>query len=281
MAALPQEIVDHIIDLVQDTSTLRACSLACHSWAYRSQSQLHRRVRLDCQGDLKLGHYDTTAITQLTHQLILTFPTRPGFPTDLWWDVISKFTNVQRLTLREACWTYTDEEKLSFSSLFNRVTSLKLQRCQYQNLSNFLDFISVFPSLRELELDEITWDRDSDTEMLPSQLPGRGLRRLIIAGNGLAFVAPVGRWLKALQGDKLREFTLSWENTAPGGEKALKSLLESLSSCLVHLDINTEAFSMSELGMYQCHSVVVHRCLMFLEYRSPFLPPSYEQIGRA
>lgn len=156
---------------------------------------------------------------------------------------------MQKLTLIGAHWDYGEQDERSFASLFSPVTTLKLRRCQYHSLSNFVNFISVFPSLRELELDEITWDRDSDLVSLPTHLSGQGLRRLTISGSDLGFVAPVGRWLKGLSRDSLRDFRLSWENTAPEGEKSLKSLLECLRSSLVHLDINTEAFSMGELGM--------------------------------
>lgn len=252
MTALPQEIIDHVIDLVQDTKALRACSLTCRSWAYRSQSELHRTVKISCRSSLDPDFYNSSKITLLTQRLVLTFPDDPShtFPESSIWTIVLRFTNVQDLTLIGACWDYSEEDQQSFATLFSGVTSLRLRHCEYRGLANLLSLISVFPDLRELELDDISWKTENDIESPSPQLPVSGFRRLIISGATLGFVPPIALWLGALPGKNLRDFRLSWKNTAPEGERALKSLLGSLSSSLAHLEIDTEAFRMGELGRY-------------------------------
>ena len=52
MSGLPQELIDHIIDHVNDGKTLKACSLVCSQWSPRSRKHLFAQIELTV-GDLR------------------------------------------------------------------------------------------------------------------------------------------------------------------------------------------------------------------------------------
>ena len=52
MSGLPQELIDHIIDHVNDEKTLKACSLVCSQWSPRSRKHLFAQIELTV-GDLR------------------------------------------------------------------------------------------------------------------------------------------------------------------------------------------------------------------------------------
>jgi len=52
MSGLPQELIDHIIDHVNDGKTLKACSLVCNQWSPRSRKHLFAQIEFT-MGDLQ------------------------------------------------------------------------------------------------------------------------------------------------------------------------------------------------------------------------------------
>ena len=53
MSELPQELIDHIIDYVDDRKSLEACSLVSSQWSARSQKHLFVRVDFSSTRDLQ------------------------------------------------------------------------------------------------------------------------------------------------------------------------------------------------------------------------------------
>jgi len=54
MSGLPQELIDHIIDHVDDRDSLKACSLVCRQWSARSRKHLFVEVDFTSVGNLRL-----------------------------------------------------------------------------------------------------------------------------------------------------------------------------------------------------------------------------------
>ncbi|KAI0784845.1 hypothetical protein C8Q75DRAFT_777824 [Abortiporus biennis] len=265
---VPQEILDAIIDhLKDDKRTLRACCLVSRSWVSRSQGHIHYETGVSWLWSYDPSRYSSPNIASLVRKLNLTLPAyqpRPGksdvvqSKRSISWIIVRRFTCLEQLRLHSYQWQGLEEEKETFGILFKNVTCLQLRKVSAETSSDFLEFFSLFPPFRILELQDINCHSplSKSTPQSPPKIDVGSLRRLKIGymrmdtENYDAFVAALFH-----SPQDLHDIQLDWKDLR--NIDRLPAMLKSIGPGLIHLSIDGRS---SEPWMSSSHSLGIESC---------------------
>jgi len=167
MSGLPQELIDHIIDYVDDRDSLKACSLVCSQWSARSQKHLF--VRADFSSTRNLQRWcarirpGPSGLSSFVEELSIseyhpssTLPSPSWLHSPILSSAASHFRSFSALRVLEICrWRMSTGRVSSMlhslgSSLKN-VTHLTLHHVDVHP-STLAMFVSRFPCLNHLSI---------------------------------------------------------------------------------------------------------------------------------
>lgn len=202
---LPQELIEHIIDLIKDDEqTLHSCALTCFSWTRRSQEHLHRSLRFS-EGHRTIVQelYNSRELADFVYQIdIRCKPPHPWHrmfqPMDpqpsRWlkdedtYHTLAIFPNVNTYRLSYMHFSLPVIEKLGafFSTSPSPITTLEIYEASFDNLEGFATLLASFPKLSCLKIDRCQWPHDHNFSFEKSQMfrletgkiPGPELRTL-------------------------------------------------------------------------------------------------------
>ena len=171
--SLPPEIIDHIIDFVNSSWTLRVCSLVAKSWVYRSQMHLFRNAKLFHNRWQRVTLVYNTSLARHTRNLRLVQVYPPGITTDIHGPFLVRlqdFRNVENLTLDGELSAFSEGELNKYFGHFGEnLRSLQLNG-EGMSPDSFLDLLGLLPNLEDLFVDECI--EGSETNRFPATLPG-------------------------------------------------------------------------------------------------------------
>lgn len=158
--SIPPEIVDHIIDFIDNTRTLRACSLVARSWVSRSRVHLFRDVVLfshrHWQKDMPVGDTSPAVYTRILTMAQGTTSKGRWIKTDNLYPFLSHlrdFRNVENLILDG--WLPSEFTpgglKKYFGHFGERVRSLELGG-ETISPDSFLILLELLPNLEDLSV---------------------------------------------------------------------------------------------------------------------------------
>lgn len=175
--ALPQELVDYIIDhLHYDRACLLACSLVSKGWTHCAQSHLFRALLVRDGSEL------ASLVQLFKHRPHLALHVRtlrlkayrhwmsPACPELLTWiravpQVLSHILHrVRALHFEHVQWDMfrIDNAFLADLATFSRVQELLFSSCNFVSFASFEQLVLVFRDLRRLSLDVVLWRNDRD-----------------------------------------------------------------------------------------------------------------------
>ena len=152
---LPPELITQIIShLHHDNRALAACSTVCRAWTYTARCYLFASPRALMQQDIDDLLCSKSVAIPFVRQLRLLGPlswngiiprvVRAGF----------KFEMITSLSLTAFYSTYAVARSM-FISHFAAIARLALHACTFQDLPDFVHFISSFPRLESLVVTNI------------------------------------------------------------------------------------------------------------------------------
>ncbi|PFH49156.1 hypothetical protein AMATHDRAFT_41733 [Amanita thiersii Skay4041] len=207
MSNVPQEIVDHIVDLLSfDQQTLFAVSLVSRAWNTASRPHIFRSIDLSVidthrLADLQrfLSHYiDLYALLHRNPRLVyyIREVTIGGvlspilspwkFVEKIFVKITGKLCQVQFLRLREVMWIYlSDEARHALITLCRLPTiqQLVLYNCQLPNFSELALLLRSPRTLENLQLSHIRTQKSSQRRrglVVPRHC---SIQQLVIAGS--------------------------------------------------------------------------------------------------
>jgi len=171
-SGLPQELIDHIIDHVNDRESLKACSLVCSQWSPRTRKRLFAQVEFASQSDLERWcariNPGPSGLPSLVEDLTLSeYHERlsPGSPLLFWLrssiltNAAPHFQSFSALRVLEIqrwlmCVGWISSMVHSFGSSLENVTRLTL-RDVISYPRTLAMFVSHFPRLDDLSVSVI------------------------------------------------------------------------------------------------------------------------------
>ncbi|KAJ3551206.1 hypothetical protein NM688_g4843 [Phlebia brevispora] len=241
---LPAEITESIIDcLYDDRDTLKNCALTYSSWLNRTRYHLHKSVTIDSNAaDQKLtGYYSTGAAAYIQH-LTLVAPPQPygahrrgsiSQQAKPVWDIVSRFTEIDDLTLVFFTWRGAHKSYDRLAQIARHVTHLSLVIASFDDIADFLSFLSIFPRAR---------DALSQLPLLEAPV-GKYLRSVRFANtNPCPQVSEqLGKWLSSLPQQIVPKSSLTW--TGAGSIHGLLHSLRGLGTNLAHIELDASSAS--------------------------------------
>ncbi len=179
------------------------------------------------------------------HLVLFLVPEEDFLVSHKFWQVIDRLHNIEALSLIRARWNYDrwQQDKDQFVNLFQNIVSLDLSLCEYDTEDHFLSFISAFPSLAELSLNDTTWCDDwvssSWTPPPIADTPGKQVRSLKVDGDldgSLDFLGFIAKWFAQLLNVTTHGVALDWQAEYP--PEAFPVLLRGVGRSLAYLKIN-------------------------------------------
>ncbi|KAH7928610.1 hypothetical protein BV22DRAFT_193926 [Leucogyrophana mollusca] len=202
---IPPEITDHIIDhLHEDAEALGTCSLVCKSWLPASRYHLFSIISLHpWKKDSFLRLLDSTCSSFAPHVRHLYIREGRGAYT---WEKkwlndalprLSGLTHVESLEIEQVFWEFLSAAaKKSFFEGFRGIKQLKLRQFEFRTGTDLVTFLSAFPKLEALRLDNVKWERET-MELAGLSVP----TRLRVVGMNYCRKSPVLDWL--MSGDRI------------------------------------------------------------------------------
>ena len=203
-AALPQEIIDEIIDNLRlDKASLGACALVCSTWRYRSQMHLHHTTRLTPK-KVFFGCYSSPIIRSFVKELlcdhigahpVLDHPSPQV--EEKWSTLLDDFPSVTSLTIRKSrpC-----RPSLFFpSNLFENLTRLELVSVELPNPASLIFIVLLSPKLSHLVLRLVRWSGHSGcTRVNDENIIGATIKRIDLEMGVDREAGFIARWTAAL-----------------------------------------------------------------------------------
>jgi len=190
MSRLPQELIDHIIDYVDDRDSLKACSLVCIQWSARSRKHLFVQVDFISVRNLRRWcaciRPGSSGPSSLVKTLVLSgfYPSSMSFSTsELNPSALSNaifhlqsFSALRVLTIWEWCMTTDHVSSMlhSFGPSLENVTRLTLGQIVIHPAILTM-FISHFPRLDDLSISTIGLPKALDLVCDPHHEPDIGI----------------------------------------------------------------------------------------------------------
>ncbi|KAF7291423.1 hypothetical protein MIND_01287000 [Mycena indigotica] len=148
-SALPQELIDAIIDNIFDKPTLRACTLVCRSWLFASRHNLYTKLVLRGEDlDDFLHHLDNDVFRPSLRRLDLFFC--ENGPTQRLFRHLPDFPRLTELRIDSTMYYF------DFPPLPN-LKRLELSRVNFGSFSHFTVMLASLPKLKHLALESIEW----------------------------------------------------------------------------------------------------------------------------
>lgn len=209
---IPQELVDLVVDeLSGDKPTLKACSLTCRSWVYRSQYRLHKHLffsnvkHLTSSSDRYLNSTVAAYVNSLDLSTLptSTSPYLSGERIQVW-VILTRLTQVRRLTVRnlEDAATVTPFITMAFPN----VSELVLGTAEFDSFAQFKSFFAAFAHVKRFQLDTFDvfpWLSDSEDDEFSEDdddyLEFPRLQHLTLSGRSLysADLMDLASWLRS------------------------------------------------------------------------------------
>ena len=168
-SALPQEIVDAVIDWVYDQGTLQALALASRSCLPRARQRLYRRV------DIRCGSISANNLVSMEHSVAPL----PSYVRDLHLDigaaeapaddllgVLAVFHRVETMRFE---YGYLGHQKRLLEvhdclrHQFDHLEYLSLTEVRFQRLNDFSQLMRCFPQLSRLNMEGTIFQREDIT----------------------------------------------------------------------------------------------------------------------
>ncbi|KAJ7065675.1 hypothetical protein C8F01DRAFT_1126371 [Mycena amicta] len=152
-STIPPELTDTIIHNIFDPTTLRACSLVCHSWLPASRYHLYRTLSL--RGDdipSFLAHIQAPHNTFLAYLRRIELSFCENGPMQALVRLLPTFAPACLAQIRmESTMYYYDFPVLP------EVTHLELWKVQFGSFAHFATLVARLPHLEHLKLEQIEW----------------------------------------------------------------------------------------------------------------------------
>ncbi|GJE99472.1 hypothetical protein PsYK624_157360 [Phanerochaete sordida] len=130
------------------------------------------------------------------------------------WAILSRLTRITHLSIVDMCWAYCyAEDRALLRSAFAQVTHLTLGLCRWRHVEDFLSFLSAFPNVATLILEDPTTlsEEQMDLAVFPRQIvgaiPGAALCKLEFAWTRSSFLSQSA---SLLADPNLRELVGLW-----------------------------------------------------------------------
>ena len=170
MAAIPNELVDYILDFLHaDRKTLKACSLTCRVWYPTARYHLYRQVHLTspvaCETFYQLLQSEETHhLGQFTRYLHISKAiahatddkSQDVIDHQRWSSIFSAVPNVEMFQM-----SFLEMDNTFYTHIvhnFARTTELTLQYCRFPSFGDFATVLLAFPSLERCTLRGISWE---------------------------------------------------------------------------------------------------------------------------
>lgn len=191
---LPPEISDEIIDMVgypaiigynddERRKNLRACSLVCRGWVYRSRKNLFHYIRLygvegwdtikQTLGLLPSHAKDVRMLYIASDKLLKSFK-----PNQFLAEVSSLMPAITTLTFSSIKLKLLTDDSSELPFRLNSVQSLTFDDVKLHTMKKFDALIQAFPSVTSLILDQIYLSKKHEQAVLPNF--EEGLHRVLI-----------------------------------------------------------------------------------------------------
>ncbi|KAF9557642.1 hypothetical protein CPC08DRAFT_44699 [Agrocybe pediades] len=169
---LPQEMLDLIMSFLRDDSNaLKCCSLVCKSWCWSARSYLFRDL----------------VVADRNKDLVLETPLN----TSPYYNVAHY---VRRVRIRDIQFhNLVVSPKSLLSSVSHTLTRLHLCRCHFDNFVSLVRIIQMFPSIQDLNLENVDWDNNGTLRL--SSRESWSSSALMRLGLKDVRMAPILLWL--------------------------------------------------------------------------------------
>lgn len=162
---LPQEIIDHVIELVDNVDTLHLCCLVSTSFYATSIRALFRDIvvtppRLNHLQDMLLDSpLKAAAVRSFNLHGFNTSQPQPGIqpPVTSLQSLIPCLASLEHFSASGTLWDMVLKHPPGLAPLSMTVTSISLRATQFSHLSDLLGFLSAFPNLRGLTMSYVSW----------------------------------------------------------------------------------------------------------------------------
>ncbi|KAH7913107.1 hypothetical protein BJ138DRAFT_1124656 [Hygrophoropsis aurantiaca] len=238
---IPPEITDHVIDHLHiDTRMLGICSLVCKSWLPASRFHLFSTISLHpWKKDSFLRLLDSTysSFAPYVRHLFI----REGRGAYTWekkWlnealPLMTALTRIESLEIEQIIWEFLGTAaKKSFREIFREVKQLRLRQFEFRTGTELVDFLTAFPILETLRLENVKWEKET-TQLLDASVPSR----LRVVGMNYCRKGPVLDWLLTNPGvarvDTVRLGMITARDT-PTVSRYLQFLGDSLTELHLH-----------------------------------------------
>jgi len=293
---LPQELIDYIIDCLQtDVKSLKACALASRVFVDRCQLYIHHSIDLDCDRcpDIPPDSYSSPHVAAYVRDLHVALlpnpedpdpplPTNPDdddphqsqkrYPVSVW-RLLSKLTSLECVTLMLFDSMHTRRTRHFFVPIFKNVKDLRFDNATFCHVFEFMEFLTLFPRLTQLDISLLRWNGPFDTSLLPprvapQEVPGLMLEELTFGWQGCernVLDDLASHWLPLLPENNVSSIRFLWHPRNP--PITLPPLLQALGKSLGSLEIPTSEFpeAMMGIGSFGIHYCTDVRSIVFAD----------------
>ncbi|EJD43724.1 hypothetical protein AURDEDRAFT_167101 [Auricularia subglabra TFB-10046 SS5] len=204
--ALPYELVERIVDYLHDDQpSLRACSLVAAAWRAASLSHMFATMRLLSVSRFRKFVHVTCfrpRIALYVRSMHLSFAKMPDAFADLIPSIPHVAKNLETLGLEHTGHSPVVTRLLEHP-MFAAITALSLTHVWFGSFVHLRELICTFARLRDLSINNVTWDLGPD--QLPDDpgepsgpAPALRLRHLYLQFNG-NFLPLLVRWMISCQ----------------------------------------------------------------------------------
>ncbi|KAJ7035180.1 hypothetical protein C8F04DRAFT_1259243 [Mycena alexandri] len=249
---VPQEIIDHIVDNIEDMASFKACSLVCWAFVPASRTHIFREVAVDILRDAPRKLHSmllrSPQIIRYIKDLTLYRTSGPewGQPGSPLPAVISMLSHVKRLSIF-GCWgDWTDIPVPLASALRRVISSGRLERLHFLTCTNVpVAVVQSALSIPLLSLFHISMDpRDDPTVLQVPQDPSAASCEYLnlSASSDVASILEHLRAPGSTYLSNVRRIALNPLMNASKSPQIMAGLLSAVETTLERLDIQVHQF---------------------------------------
>ncbi|KAK7685014.1 hypothetical protein QCA50_011849 [Cerrena zonata] len=159
---LPQELVENVLDcLDSDTVSLKASSLVCRSWRFRSQYHLHRVLNLRSDCNIKLIQDRLTSFPAIAGYVTCLKLDLSGFTPCLWNTLVPvlqllPYIDSIAFVCKDMC-KLRPEVTNFLAQNYSSLNALTLSNIIFTNFTELANLLNCFPHLLNLEIKNVYW----------------------------------------------------------------------------------------------------------------------------
>ncbi|KAF8992307.1 hypothetical protein BDZ89DRAFT_1086309, partial [Hymenopellis radicata] len=170
---LSEELIALIIDLVDDISSLKSCSLTCRALLPHTRALLFERIVMVLS---PFSSLNPRTIERHILPFVRTFVVSPVYVMDFMpmadddalAGVLEGLVNLETLEIRHCLWEiFSPETQSALASKSLHLQCLVLEDMQFPNLDAFLFLVTIHSSIRRLSLD-VAVDESEDVARMPA-----------------------------------------------------------------------------------------------------------------